>query len=60
MRCSGEAEEGSGQRSGENHPEMPSKTHLLPRLIFFLFFFSRREHCIFQPALLMSDCAELC
>lgn len=39
MRCSGEAEEGSGESSGENlHPEMPSQTRPLPHHIFFLFF----------------------
>lgn len=38
VRCIGGAEEGSGEKSGENHPEMPSQTHPLPQLIFFLFF----------------------
>lgn len=43
MRCSGEAEEGSGESSGENlHPEMPSQTLPMPHTIFFLFF--RREN----------------
>lgn len=60
MRYIEGAKECSGERSGENlHPEMPSQTHPLPHLIFFFFFF-RRENCVFQPALLMSDCAELC